>query len=259
VVTRLELLDDSNGVTRERDLREPQLVLGRGEYADWSFGDSAVSRRHAAIHHSPDHDEIEDLGSMAGTLVNGIRVDGRRALHPGDVVQLASVRLRYVGDHPGTTMAVPTTDPRASNVAFDVDQQRAGVISNVGGNQYNSYVQQVMVSREDAFRAIAPLSRVARMLLIVGFSVAVAGVLGAIGSVLLEIAKGTPDMSSPEAFQESTEMTEVFGVPVFAVAFGVALVGMGLFFLGLITQLAVWTRKKDVDRRYPLPPGWGGH
>ena len=196
---------------------------------------------------------------MAGTLVNGIRIDGRRALRPGDVIQLASVRMRYVDDDGGNPSAPQDTGRRRYSASFDVDQQRAGVISNVAGNQYNSYVQQVMVSREDAFRAIASMSRVARMLLIVGFSLAFAGVLGFIASILLEAVKGSPDMSSPEAFEASTQMTEVFGVPLFALLFGVALVGMGLIFIGGIIQFAVLTRKKDVDRRYPLPPGWGGH
>ena len=46
---------------------------------------------------------------------------------------------------------------------------------------------------------------------------------------------------------------------MFALAFGVALVGMALVFLGVIIQFTVSTRKKEVERRYPLPPGWGGH
>ena len=30
-----------------------------------------------------------------------------------------------------------------------------------------------------------------------------------------------------------------------------------LFFLGMIIQFAASTRRREVDRRYPLPPGWG--
>ena len=235
-------------------------MLGRGPDADWSFEDHAVSRHHAVISHFPDHDEVEDLGSMAGTLVNGIRIDGRRTLRPGDVVQLASVRLRYVGDHLGGPVMTQATEPRASTVSFDVDAQHAGVISNVGGNQYNNeYVQQIIVNRQEAFRQIAPMSRIARGLFIVGFSLAVSGVLGFIGSIMAMMATSNPDTSSPEAFEESTAPPELMGYPVFALAFGVALVGMALVFLGVIIQFTVSTRKKEVERRYPLPPGWGGH
>ena len=197
---------------------------------------------------------------MAGTLVNGTRVHGRRTLRPGDVVQLASVRLRYVGDHLGSPwrrrspIPIQPTSPSTSTISM------AGVISNVGGNQYNNeYVQQIIVNRQEAFRQIAPMSRIARGLFIVGFSLAVSGVLGFIGSIMVMIASSNPDMSSPEAFEESTRPPEFMGYPVFALAFGVALVGMALVFLGVIIQFTVSTRKKEVERRYPLPPGWGGH
>ena len=259
MVTRLVMLDGSGGASQERHLSQPRLVLGRGQDADWAFGDQAVSRRHAAIHHSADHDEIEDLGSMAGTLVNGIRVEGRRTLHDDDLVQLASVRLRYVGDHAGSVAGTQATDPHGSNVSFGVDQQHGGIISNVGHDQYNSYVQQIIVNREDAFRQIASMSRVARALFILGFTLAASGILGFIGSIMYIIASTEPDMSSPEAFEESTQPPELFGYPVFALAFGVALVGMALVFLGVIIRFTVSTRKKEVERRYPLPPGWGGH
>ncbi len=259
-MTRLEVVSDPSGTAGERQLSQPRVVLGRGPDADWSFSDLGVSRRHAAIHHSPDRDDIEDLGSKAGTLVNGSRVHGRHTLRPGDVVQLASVRLRYVGDQLGSPVMTQATDPHASAVSFDVDQQHAGVISNVGGNQYNNeYVQQIIVNRQEAFRQIAPMSRFARALFILGFSLAVSGVLGFIGSIMVMIATSNPDMSSPEAFEESTAPPQLMGYPVFALAFGVALVGMALVFLGVIIQFTVSTRKREVERRYPLPPGWGGH
>ena len=259
-MTRLEVVSDPSGTAGDRHLSEPRVVLGRGPDADWSFDDHAVSRHHAVIHHSPDHDEIEDLGSMAGTLVNGTRIDGRRTLRPGDVVQLASVRLRYVGDHLGSPVMAQATEPHASNVSFDVDHQQADVISNIGGNQYNNeYVQQIIVNRQEAFRQIAPMSRLARALFILGFSLAVSGALGFIGSIMVIVARGWSDMGSQAAVEESISAPEVLGYPVFALAFGVALVGMALVFLGGIIQFTVSTRKKEVERRYPLPPGWGGH
>jgi FHA domain len=256
-MTRLQQLGDSGGGHRELDLSRPRVVLGRGPDADWSFDDAAVSRRHAAVHHAPGRDEIEDLGSRAGTLVNGSPLRGRRTLRAGDVVELASVRLRYLADDPRDDGATTSMPRSTAPVTFDVDEQHGGVISNVGRDQYNQYVQQVIVSREDAFRQIASMSRVARTLLIVGFSLAVSGVLGFIASIMLEATK-TTDTSSPEAFQETTQPFELLGIPVFVLAMGVALVGMGLTFLGVIIQFAASTRKRDVDRRYPLPPGWGG-
>jgi hypothetical protein len=259
MVTRLELVSDPSGAPQDRHLSQPRVVLGRGPEADWSFGDQAVSRRHAAIYHSPDHDEIEDLGSKWGTLVNGTRVQGRRTLRPGDVVQLASVRLRYVEDHLGSAMATQVTDSQPANVAFDVEQQTGGVISNIGGNQYNEYVQQIIVNRQEAFRQIAPMSRIARGLFILGFSLAATGVLGFVGSIMVMVAGAATRSGNSDASTASPPIPEVLGYPVFALAFGAALVGMALVFLGVIIQFTVSTRKKEVERRYPLPPGWGGH
>lgn len=239
-------------------MTEPRLVLGRGHDADWSFADGAVSRRHAAVYHLSDHDEIEDLGSTSGTLVNGRPFDGRRTLLDGDVVQLASVRVRYVGDVSSGAASGPATDRGGVGATFDIDEQRAGVISNVGRDQYNHYVQQVIVHREDAFRQIENMSRTARALIILGFSIAAGGVLTFIGSILVDGATSQPDVSSAEAFNESTQPVEILGIPAFALAFGAALVGFALFFVGTIIQFAASTRKKDVDRQYPLPPGWGG-
>lgn len=251
-MSHLVVVNDASGRVQERRLSEPVLVLGRGDDVDWLFPDPAVSRHHAAVYHRPDGDQIEDLGSTAGTLVNGAPLSGPRTLRPGDVVQLASVRLRYLAEVAETNIrptSAPTSDSAAS---FDVDDQRAGVISNVGRDQYNSVVQQIIIPREDAFRQIASLSRAARALVIVGFSLAAAGVLSFIGSIVWSGASSAQAGSSGQS-----DFPEVAGVPVFAVAMGAALVGFALFFLGMIIQFAASTRRREVDRRYPLPPGWG--
>src|SRR5918994_1068013 len=165
MVTRLELVSDPSGAPQDRHLSQPRVVLGRGPEADWSFGDQAVSRRHAAIYHSPDHDEIEDLGSKWGTLVNGTRVQGRRTLRPGDLVQLASVRLRYVEDHLGSAMATEVSDPQPANVAFDV-------------------------------------------------------------SIMVMVAGAATRSCNSDGTPAAPPIPEVLGFPVFALAFGIALVGM---------------------------------
>lgn len=167
------------------------------------------------------------------------------------------MRLRYSGTQTEGSGTTVTAAP-VPGASFEVDAQRAGVISNVGGDQYNHYLQQVVGKREDAFRQIESMGRVSRALIIIGFSLAFTGVLGFMGSGVFEMATSNPDMSSFEAFRESTAPVEVFGVPVFALTFGVALVGFAFIFIGSIIHFAATTRTKQVDRRYPLPPGWDG-
>jgi hypothetical protein len=251
-VSHLVVVNDPSVRVQERRLTTPVLVLGRGDDVDWVFPNPAVSRHHAAVYHRPDGDQIEDLGSTAGTLVNGSPLSGPRMLRAGDVVQLASVRLRYLGEDDETTARTTGARAPAAAPSFDVDQQRADVISNVGGDQYNSVVQQIIVHREDAYRQIASLSRTARALVIVGFSLAAAGVLSFIGSIVWAGAAATSSGTGG-----SVEPPEVAGVPVFAVAMGGALIGFACFFLGMVIQFAASTRRREVERRYPLPPGWG--
>jgi predicted component of type VI protein secretion system len=74
------------------------LVLGR-QAADLLIEDPEVSRRHAALRPAGDGLELEDLGSLNGTWVNGARIQGPVRLEPGDRVQLGDtlfeVRTRW--------------------------------------------------------------------------------------------------------------------------------------------------------------------
>ncbi len=65
------------------------LVLGRSDECDVQLDDTRVSRRHASLTRDGDRWILEDLGSRNGTLVNGERLAGPRALAFGDRVQLS--------------------------------------------------------------------------------------------------------------------------------------------------------------------------
>ena len=58
---------------------EQEVVIGR-ENADLTISDPEISRRHALVRPIPRGIEVEDLGSMNGTYVNGKRI--------GEVVEL---------------------------------------------------------------------------------------------------------------------------------------------------------------------------
>jgi hypothetical protein len=83
-------------------------VLGRSEGADLLLDDQYVSRRHALIR----IDEsgvvtIDDLDSIAGTIVNGERIEGPRILQHGDEVRLGAVVAKFE--------EAPVTDPRSAD------------------------------------------------------------------------------------------------------------------------------------------------
>ncbi len=79
-------LVDATAVTRLGRALEQEIPLPL---------DKTVSRLHARIVPEGDQYLLEDAGSANGTLANGLRLTGRRALRPGDVIQLGATVLRY--------------------------------------------------------------------------------------------------------------------------------------------------------------------
>lgn len=248
---RLEVLSPSELRGPAYEVMARRVVLGRAPDADWRFEDPVVSRHHAAVWRAGDHDEIEDLGSTAGTVVNGRRIRGPTVLRSGDVVDLAVVRLRYAADEPERDQRGGGNPTARGDVSFTVDDQRAGTISNVARDQYNSYVQHVIVQRENALDQVASLNRYARVFLIIGYALAGFGVIGFMGSIL---ADGVQQLQGDPFSPNMPEMIEVGGIPLFAIAFGTALVGFGLVMVGAIIQMSATRTSERVERDYPLPP-----
>ena len=75
---------------------EGEVVAGRAESLAISLPhDGYASQRHARFVRGPELDSVEDLRSTNGTFVNGIRLEGTRALEPGDVVTIGQTQLTY--------------------------------------------------------------------------------------------------------------------------------------------------------------------
>jgi pSer/pThr/pTyr-binding forkhead associated (FHA) protein len=72
------------------------LTIGRADdNAVPLLDDEFASGHHARIESQRDGVWILDLGSTNGTYVNGARLDGRRLLREGDVVQIGDTELRF--------------------------------------------------------------------------------------------------------------------------------------------------------------------
>jgi pSer/pThr/pTyr-binding forkhead associated (FHA) protein len=99
------------------------LVLGR-QAADLVLEDPQVSRRHATLRPAGDDLELEDLGSLNGTWVNGSRLTGTVRLAPGDRVRLGDTAFEVEG----TARAAPTEAspaPSPPPLPFSPPPQRA--------------------------------------------------------------------------------------------------------------------------------------
>ncbi len=77
-----------------RGKRVCSFFIGRTAEADLFLNDLTVSRRHCRIFRQAQSIAIEDLGSRAGTFLNGQKVSQPVSLHDGDEIRVGDVILR---------------------------------------------------------------------------------------------------------------------------------------------------------------------
>jgi hypothetical protein len=92
---------------------EADQAIGRGRSAELRIPDPQASRRHARVRLGPGGVMVEDLGSKNGVRVNGVRIDGPRALHPGDALGIAGTLVAL--DDPSEAVAVEPPSPRLTS------------------------------------------------------------------------------------------------------------------------------------------------
>jgi pSer/pThr/pTyr-binding forkhead associated (FHA) protein len=104
-----------------------ELVIGR-EGVAVTIEDSELSRRHAAVRPVEGGFEVEDLGSLNGTFVNGRRIDAPTRLVGGDSIKLGQsvLELEAAGGQATSMSAVPAP-PSAQLPAAAVMATASGV------------------------------------------------------------------------------------------------------------------------------------
>jgi hypothetical protein len=217
------------------NLTGAHLTVGRLPSCDVRFEDPYLSRTHAALWQRGGVDYVEDLGSAGGTFVNGEAITAPRRLYPGDRLAFADLELRY-----STGEGAPTA------VRYDIGDQRAQTINNVGRDQY---VRQVIQQRESFFREIAATKTKARGLIwsgvavfLVGLAIAVAGWYTYFGQIV--------DFSSASGMPTQDDFS---GFLVFALGGLVNLVGVLLIIAGTVLHIIATARRRRVDRELPPP------
>lgn len=91
---------------------EGELVIGR-EGVAVTIEDSELSRRHAVVRPVEGGFEVEDLGSLNGTFVNGKRIDAPTRLAGGDAIKLGQsvLELEAARAAPTIVSATPAAAP----------------------------------------------------------------------------------------------------------------------------------------------------
>ncbi|MGE3423023.1 MAG: Ig-like domain repeat protein [Dehalococcoidia bacterium] len=86
------------GLLQEHGLDLPSSVIGRGEGANILIDDFSVARRHARLTVDSGRLLVEDLGSVAGTFVNGERLEpgDRHLVEPNAELRFGEIEARYL-------------------------------------------------------------------------------------------------------------------------------------------------------------------
>jgi ABC-type multidrug transport system ATPase subunit/ABC-type multidrug transport system permease subunit len=72
------------------------MLIGRDPDCEQPIDNPGISWHHARLARTPEGIFVEDLGSLNGTFVDGIRISGRVQIKPGQEVALGSVRFQLL-------------------------------------------------------------------------------------------------------------------------------------------------------------------
>jgi pSer/pThr/pTyr-binding forkhead associated (FHA) protein len=97
-----------------------EYIFGRGPECHIQPNSDWVSRQHCILRVTPESIFVRDLGSLNGTLVNGLRVRGEQQLGPGDQLQVGplvfEIRLDVVPPTPAPAEASSPLKPTVPNI-----------------------------------------------------------------------------------------------------------------------------------------------
>ncbi len=93
-------------------LNGAQVVIGRIAPADLILDDNYVSSQHACISSLGSIYQLEDLGSINGTFLNGQELSGGQALRNNDLIEIGNFQLRFltVGQSQQAAVVPPRND-----------------------------------------------------------------------------------------------------------------------------------------------------
>jgi hypothetical protein len=152
----------------------------------------------------------------------------------------------------------PTDFQQAGSVRYDIGPQEAEVISNVGRDQYNAQVQQVIQQRDSFMRDIASTKTKARWLVWLGLLLSVAGFALFAAADLNLLKQISSDFQSNSAPAPPTDPFghPIFGLPSGLLGWAMGAVGSLMIVIGIVLHIVATSRRKRVERDYPLPMPW---
>jgi pSer/pThr/pTyr-binding forkhead associated (FHA) protein/tetratricopeptide (TPR) repeat protein len=87
------IIEDDEGRKTVVPVLRDEITIGRNEQNLVRLAEKNVSRRHGRLLREEGHYYIEDLNSFTGIRVNGEKVEGKRLVHEGDLIQISEYDL----------------------------------------------------------------------------------------------------------------------------------------------------------------------
>ena len=123
------------------------ISVGRLDSEDIVVAEADISRRHSVFRRKDELFEVEDLGTVLGTIVNGTPVKVHELQH-GDVIQIGPIEIRF-----GQT--TKTIKP-GGNVHYASELKEFGLSANVDDTAGRTMLG--FDTEDDAF-SVAPISK----------------------------------------------------------------------------------------------------
>ena len=130
-----------------RDVDGDRLVVGRGVECDVHVLDQRVSRQHLRLERRGDELWVEDLGSRAGTRLNGRPLAGAAQLADRDVVEL-SAESRIVVHRHGESITAEATSGTVFRDAASLLVQRSDLAATDSAADLRRYAERLHLVNE---------------------------------------------------------------------------------------------------------------
>ncbi len=102
-------------------LPDKEVFIGRDEECHVRLSSSLISRKHCALHSTPEGLWVTDLSSQNGTYVNEVAITEKVLLKPGDTLQVGAILFQVPGHKPLEAVLPKSSDKLAT---------KAGAISD---------------------------------------------------------------------------------------------------------------------------------
>src|SRR5712671_4782934 len=87
------IIEDDEGRKTVVPVLRDEITIGRNDENIVRLAEKDVSRRHGRLLRHDGEYYIEDLSSVTGIRVNGEKIEGRRLIHAGDLIQISEYDL----------------------------------------------------------------------------------------------------------------------------------------------------------------------